>query len=104
AEKDLAAYRKAYGLSACTTANGCFKKVNQSGAKSPLPSGDYGWAEEISLDLDMVSATCPSCHILLVEANSANSTDLGKAEDTAAKHSGVVAISNSFGGSEDASQ
>jgi len=104
AEKDLAAYRKAYGLSACTTANGCFKKVNQSGATSPLPSGDYGWAEEISLDLDMVSATCPSCHILLVEAKSANSTDLDKAEDTAAKHSGVVAISNSFGGSEDASQ
>ncbi|MGV5035377.1 S53 family peptidase, partial [Streptomyces sp. NRAIS4] len=101
AESDLAAYRSAYGLPACTTANGCFRKVNQSGHASPLPSGDYGWAEEISLDLDMVSATCPGCHILLVEANSANVPDLMKAEDTAATTSGVVSVSNSWGGSED---
>ena len=32
AESDLAAYRTQYGLPACTTANGCFKKVNQSGS------------------------------------------------------------------------
>ncbi|WP_235215566.1 S53 family peptidase [Phaeacidiphilus oryzae] len=101
AESDLAAYRSAYGLSACTTANGCFTKVNQKGATSPMPSGDYGWAEEISLDLDMVSAACPDCHILLVEANSANSGDLMAAEDAAAGHAGVVAVSNSWGGSED---
>ncbi|WP_256725945.1 S53 family peptidase [Streptomyces sp. IMTB 2501] len=101
AESDLAAYRSAYGLPSCTTANGCFRKVNQSGQASPLPSGDYGWAEEISLDLDMVSATCPGCHILLVEANSANVPDLMTAEDTAAATSGVVSVSNSWGGSED---
>ncbi|WP_162500705.1 S53 family peptidase [Streptomyces gilvosporeus] len=101
AESDLAAYRSAYGLPSCTTANGCFHKVNQRGQASPMPSGDYGWAEEISLDLDMVSATCPSCHILLVEANSANVPDLMTAEDTAATTSGVVSVSNSWGGSED---
>ncbi|MEU0967346.1 S53 family peptidase [Streptomyces sp. NPDC005917] len=101
AESDLAAYRSAYGLPSCTTANGCFRKVNQRGQASPLPSGDHGWAEEISLDLDMVSATCPGCHIVLVEADSANVPDLMTAEDTAATTSGVVSVSNSWGGSED---
>jgi subtilase family serine protease len=100
AAQDLATYRSHYGLPACTVANGCFKQVNENGAASPLPSTDYGWALEISLDLDMVSAACPSCHILLVEASSATDTDLYKAEDTAAASAGVVAISNSYGGSE----
>ena len=31
AEADLAVYRQQYGLPACTTANGCFKKVDQRG-------------------------------------------------------------------------
>jgi subtilase family serine protease len=101
AESNLATYRSAYGLPACTTANGCFKKVNQNGATSPLPAGDYGWAEEISLDLDMVSAICPTCHILLVEASSPDTTPLATAVNTAANTPGVVAISNSYGGAED---
>jgi hypothetical protein len=99
AASDLAHYRSTFGLPAC--GSGCFTKVNQNGAASPLPRGDYGWAEEISLDLDAVSAACPSCHILLVEANSAGPFDIDKAEDAAAAAAGVVAISNSFGGSED---
>ncbi|MER6029494.1 S53 family peptidase [Streptomyces sp. NPDC001851] len=101
AEADLAAYRRSYGLPSCTTSNGCFRKVNQSGHASPLPPGDYGWAEEISLDLDMVSAACPGCHILLVEAKSANVAALMTAADTAATTPGVVSVSNSWGGSED---
>ncbi|MFI1167953.1 S8 family serine peptidase [Streptomyces sp. NPDC020801] len=101
AEADLAVYRRSYGLPPCTTANGCFRKVNQNGKTSPLPSGDYGWAEEISLDLDMVSAACPDCHILLVEANSAYTTDLMKAEDQAAATPGVASVSNSWGAPED---
>lgn len=104
AEQDLAVYRQHYGLPACTTANGCFKKVNQNGAASPLPAVDYGWALEISLDLDMVSATCPDCHILLVEASSATDTDLYQAVDTAAARSGVAAVSNSYGGAESSAQ
>jgi subtilase family serine protease len=101
AEADLAVYRNQYGLPACTTANGCFRKVNGAGQASPLPSADAGWAEEESLDLDMVSATCPDCHILLVEATGADTTSLDTAEDTAAGTQGVVAISNSWGGAED---
>jgi subtilase family serine protease len=104
AAADLATYRKAYGLPACTVANGCFQQVNQNGATSPLPSGDYGWAEEESLDLDAISAACPTCHILLVEANSANTSDLATAENSAAKAAGVAAISNSYGGSEASSE
>ncbi|QUQ72188.1 S53 family peptidase [Kutzneria sp. CA-103260] len=102
AEADLAVYRKTYGLPACTTANGCLTILNQSGKTSPLPpvNPDDDWTDEISLDLDMVSATCPACHIVLVEADSSATEDLSKAE-TVATASGAVAVSNSFGGDED---
>src|SRR4051794_30217369 len=99
AANDLSTYRAAYGLPPCPTTNGCFRKVNQSGNASPLPRADGGWAQEISLDLDMASATCPNCKILLVEANSNAFTDLAAAEDTAARL-GASVISNSYGGSE----
>src|SRR5690349_18760273 len=82
AESDLAVYRSQFGLPACTTANGCFRKVNQKGTTKP-PRSNVGWAEEISLDLDMVSAICPGCHILLVEASSNSFTNLGAAVNRA---------------------
>ncbi|WP_369366089.1 hypothetical protein AB5L52_23975 [Streptomyces sp. CG4] len=102
AESDLAAYRSQYGLPACTTANGCFHKVNQTGGTT-YPSADSGWAGEISLDLDMVSAVCPQCHITLVEASSTSMTDIGTAENEAVAL-GAKYVSNSFGGSEDPSE
>jgi hypothetical protein len=46
AESDLATYRSTFNLPACTTANGCFQKVNQSGNASPLPRTDMGWSGE----------------------------------------------------------
>ena len=99
AESDLAQYRSFYGLPPCTTANGCFRKVNQTGGTLPMPAPSPDWALEISLDLDMVSAICPNCHILLVEANTNLDTDLYTAEDTAARL-GANEISNSWGGGE----
>lgn len=102
AESDLAVYRSMFGLPACTTANGCFKKVNQNGGSTP-PAGNTGWGQEISLDLDMVSAICPNCHILLVEANSPTFKNLGISVNTAAKL-GANAISNSYGGSESSTE
>src|SRR3954469_3384092 len=102
AESDLATYRSTYGLPACTTANGCFKKVNQSGIQGSYPSNNQSWAVEISLDLDMVSAACPQCHILLVEANSNSNANLYVAVDTAARL-GANEISNSYGGAESSS-
>jgi subtilase family serine protease len=103
AESDLAAYRTQYGLPSCTTANGCFKKVNQSGSTTNLPSPNASWAGEISLDLDMVSATCPNCHILLVEATSPTYTNLGTAVNRAVTL-GAKYVSNSYGGSESSSE
>jgi hypothetical protein len=102
AEKDLGTYRSTFGLPACTTANGCFKKVNQNGTAGSYPKADQGWAVEIMLDLDMASAACPNCKILLVEANSDYLSDLGSAENTAASL-GATVISNSYGGYEDSS-
>jgi subtilase family serine protease len=102
AEADLGVYRTAYGLPACTTANGCFRKVDQNGG-SNYPRGNSGWGEEISLDLDMVSAVCPNCHILLVEAASNSLSDLATAFRRAAGTAGVVAVSNSYGGGDSSS-
>ncbi len=99
AESDLAVYRSQYGLPPCTTANGCFNKIDQNGGTN-YPRSNGGWAQEISLDLDMVSATCPNCNILLVEADSNSFADLGAAVNRAAVTPGVSAISNSYGGSD----
>jgi len=97
-ESDLAVYDTYYKLPACTTANGCFKKVGQSGTSS-LPRGNSGWALEIALDVETAHQTCQNCKIILVEASSASMTNLGAAVNTAAKL-GATVISNSYGGSE----
>jgi hypothetical protein len=103
AEADLATYRSQFGLSACTKANGCFKQVSQTGSTTSLPTNDSGWAGEEALDIDMVSAVCPNCNIVLVEANSATDTDLGIAENEAVTL-GAKVVSNSWGGSEASNQ
>ncbi|MEV6191354.1 putative Ig domain-containing protein [Streptomyces sp. NPDC051920] len=103
AAADLATYRSQFGLSSCTKANGCFKQVGQTGSTTSLPSNDTGWAGEEALDIDMVSAVCPNCNIILVEANSANDSDLGAAENEAVAL-GAKFVSNSWGGSESSSQ
>jgi len=105
AEADLNVYRTHFHIRPCTTANLCFTKMNQKGQTNPalMPTPDRGWAEEISLDLDMVSAICPNCKILLVEATNASLNSLGHAVRTAFRH-GAKYISNSYGGNEDRSE
>ncbi|OXM66098.1 peptidase S8 [Amycolatopsis vastitatis] len=98
-EADLAAYRAQYGLPPCTSANGCFRKVNQQGAAAPLPPADFGWALESTLDVSMVSAACPSCRIVVVEGNSPGFADLAETEDTAVRL-GAKVVSNSYGARE----
>lgn len=95
AEADLAVYRQQYGLPACTADNGCFSKVDQRGG-TDYPTPDADWAGEISLDLDMVSAAAPNAHILLVEADSASTDDLGSSVNTAVEL-GAKYVSNSYG-------
>lgn len=102
AESDLATYRSQFGLPACTTANGCFRKVNQRGVQGSYPATNVGWDQETALDLDMASAMCPSCSILLVEADSATFQNLAAAVREAAAL-GAHAISNSYGGGESGS-
>ena len=96
AEADLATYRQQFDLPPCTSRTGCLRIVDQSGGRS-LPPADPGWAQEISLDLDMASAVCPRCHLLLVEADSPSQANLGAAVDTAVAL-GADAVSNSYGG------
>jgi hypothetical protein len=96
AASDLAVYRSTFGLPACTTAGGCFRKLNETGGTS-YPSQNTGWDTEISLDLDAVSALCPNCHIVLVEASSDYDSDLLQAQAEAAAL-GAKQISDSFGG------
>jgi hypothetical protein len=95
AASDLATYRKYYGLPACTTGNGCLEIRNQTGGTKPPPPNS-GWDVEQALDIDMVSAACPKCKIVLVQARTAFSSDLYTAVLEAA-NLGAVVISNSYG-------
>lgn len=97
AESDLAVFSAQFRLPACTTANGCFTKVNQNGG-TKYPRPDSGWALEISLDIQWAHAIAPGAKILLVEAASNSFTNLMAAEDYASAHAQYV--SNSWGGSE----
>jgi subtilase family serine protease len=99
ASGDLAKYRSYYGIPACTMSTKCLRVVNQKGTTAWLPKGNSGWAEEESLDLDMVSAVCPHCKIILVEANNTTVGALSTAEDAAVRL-GAKFISNSWGGAE----
>jgi len=100
---DLAVYRAQYGLPACTTATGCLRIVNQQGQAAPLPPNpppSDDWTIETALDVDAVSAACPRCRLLVVQATDSNSDSMYLAEDAAAAL-GPAVISNSWGGPED---
>jgi subtilase family serine protease len=92
AASDLAVYRNYYGLPPCSPSSGCFTKV-QFGKRI-----NKGWVEEESLDVDMVSAICPNCNILLVEAATNSIRNLEAAEKYATAHASYV--SNSWGAPE----
>ena len=98
-ESDLATYRTQFNLPACTIATGCLTVVNQSGHTTPLPGpspASDDWTGETALGLQMVSATCPSCKLLLVEADDDAGDGLDVAQATAA-NLGALAIVDNFG-------
>jgi hypothetical protein len=104
---NLAAYRAAWGQPACNTSTGagCLTIVNQNGAATPLPPAsppDDDWAAETSVDIDMVSAICPNCHILMVEATNDEDSDLPTAVNTAV-NLGAKFIATSYGNLETSS-
>jgi subtilase family protein len=120
AELDLKTYTEEFGLPACTTTNGCFEQVGQhAGGALPFPKTvkeleeasksvgrkeeakeAIGWGVEISLDIESVHATCQSCRILLVQADSPEPADLAAAE-ARAEELGARTISNSWGTPEE---
>jgi Subtilase family len=99
AAADLAAYRRAYGLPACRSGSGCLRRVNQRGSATPLPEPDPGWALEAALDLQMATAACPTCGLLLVEADDNAIASLAAGVDTAVRL-GAAVVSNSYGADE----
>jgi subtilase family serine protease len=99
AEADLAVFRTQFGLPSCTSSNGCFRKVNQLGQAGPYPGQNVGWMQETAIDLDMASAICRNCKLLLVEANSPQFEDIAAAVQMAGDL-GAHVISNSYGGDE----
>ncbi|MGL5824245.1 MAG: S53 family peptidase [Nocardioides sp.] len=96
AEKDLAVYRKQFGLPPCTKASGCFTQINQRGQTGNYPDVDPGWALEAALDLQMVSAACPQCRLVLAEADEPSDTALAAATD-AAVAAGAKVTNHSYG-------
>jgi subtilase family serine protease len=94
AAADLAVYRSTTGLPPCTVASGCLTFAGENGSAA-LPAGDETWGQEMSVDLDMASAICPNCKLLVVEANSSNIEDLTTSASTAVQL-GATVVSNSY--------
>lgn len=96
AESDLATYRRTFGLPACRSKTGCFTKINQKGETANYPFRDQGWALEAALDLQMISAACPTCKLILAEANQPTDRALGKTIDSAVA-AGADVTNHSYG-------
>ncbi len=98
---DLSSYRSHYGLEPCTAGDGCLTVENENGG-STLPTGTpiAGWQAQSALSMDTISAICPNCDILFVEASSSNITDLATAAQTAAQTAGVSVVDNPYAGPE----
>ena len=98
AESDLAVYRSTFGLPPCTSASGCFKVLALK-----TESGDVNWAREASIDLDMASAVCPNCKLMLVQSKDAKDGNLASAV-SAAVAAGATVVSNSYAVAEVSSE
>jgi subtilase family serine protease len=101
AENDLNVFSSQFSLPACTTANGCFRRIYASGTK---PKQNCGWGQEAALDIEWAHAMAPKAKIVLVEAASSRFTDLFRAVDVASQtvsaNRGLGEVSMSWGGSE----
>lgn len=107
---DLNTYSRTFSLpqmtnclvSSATSTSPCFQKVDQRGGIK-YPPVNSGWALEIALDVETAHAICQNCSILLVEGDSNSFANLLAAEDRAFIM-GATEVSNSWGGSEFASE
>jgi hypothetical protein len=108
AYSDMNTYRTTYGiptLPQCTslpntTGTACFASVDENGASLNQNLGNSGQSDgETTLDIQMISAACPDCSILLVQFPQASDQDFITSAATA-KTLGAVAASISWGGGE----
>jgi MYXO-CTERM domain-containing protein len=110
---DVNAYRSKYGIPALAecpvdgsgvpTPGGtaCFARVGSDGTTKTVSTTDCpGWSGETGLDMDMVSAACPDCSIVLAEA--ASDATLDGMNKIAATVLHAAAVSNSWGAPEQA--
>jgi hypothetical protein len=99
---DLETFDAQYGLPPCNEADGCFRKVGQTGSRFSLPVADTtGWSVEEALDVETVHSVCASCKVLLVEAKDNGFVNLAAAENEAVAL-GANEITNSYAGAEGA--
>ncbi len=96
AESDLGVFSAQFGLPACTSSNGCFRKVYSNGK---MPVANANWAVEIALDVEWAHAIAPKATILLVETPSNSLTDLVNGVTTAVRD-GASTVSMSWTVSE----
>lgn len=97
-ERDLHTFSTRFGLSPCTVASGCLRRVNQQGQSKPLPAPDPTggkWTTEAALSTETLHGVCQNCRLLIVEASSEANTDLASAVDTAVRL-GAREISTSY--------
>jgi len=97
AEADFGTFNTEFKLPVCTTANGCFKKIFQTGTTPPADT--TGWSNEIAIDIQWAHAIAPAAKIYLVEANSNSFNDLLASVDVAVS-SGASVVSMSWSGGE----
>ncbi|MEV5507485.1 S53 family peptidase [Streptomyces orinoci] len=81
---DLAVYRAQFHLPPCKPSSGCLRVTDQRGGTA-YPRSDAGWAAEEAMDVEAVSAACPGCRILVVEADSDRSADMLAGVDRAVR-------------------
>jgi len=92
AEADLGVFDTQFGLPACSSANGCFRKVYSSGQR---PAANPNWALEIALDIEWAHSVAPRATILLVETPTNSLTNLLAGVETAVSN-GASAVSMSW--------
>ncbi len=102
AASDLAVYRAHFRLPACP-AGSCLRVLNENGRATHLPAANSSWSHSDAVALDAISALCPKCKLLLIEATSNSYADLGTAEDTAVSH-GAKFVLNTWNGQESVDQ
>ena len=94
-ESDLGVFSAQFGLPACTSSNGCFRKVYSNGRQ---PASNSNWAIEISLDVEWAHAIAPKATIVLVETPSNSLGDLLAGVQTAMRNgASVVSMSWTVG-------